>query len=73
MVTTDQYQHIVVSGLPYDRGFQHGQQLKDKILINIDHYNKPGKLPPRYEKPISNFHFIHFLIGDSDCLTVILI
>jgi hypothetical protein len=40
------YQHVVVRGLPFDRGFSHGQQAKSKIEANIAHYKKPGKLPP---------------------------
>lgn len=29
------YEHIVVKGLPYARGFSHGQQLEKKIKRNI--------------------------------------
>jgi isopenicillin-N N-acyltransferase-like protein len=41
------YQHIVVKGLPYDRGFSHGTQVTEKIRFNVDYYKRPGKLPPR--------------------------
>ncbi|TQS32436.1 hypothetical protein Golomagni_07246 [Golovinomyces magnicellulatus] len=41
------YQHVVITGLPYDRGLSHGQQAKQKIRASIDHYNQPGKLLPR--------------------------
>ncbi|KAF7592545.1 hypothetical protein BBP40_012769 [Aspergillus hancockii] len=40
------YQHVVVHGLPYDRGFSHGQQAKEKILKNVAHYKRPGSLLP---------------------------
>jgi isopenicillin-N N-acyltransferase-like protein len=40
------YQHVVVHGLPYDRGFSHGQQVQSKIALNVANYKKPGKLPP---------------------------
>ena len=39
------YQHIVVEGLPYDRGFSHGSQVRDKVHANIAYYKLPGKLP----------------------------
>ena len=39
------YEHIVVTGLPYDRGLSHGQQVKGKILANIAYYHRPGKMP----------------------------
>ncbi|TPX12618.1 uncharacterized protein E0L32_000795 [Thyridium curvatum] len=39
------YQHIVVEGLPYDRGLSHGTQVKDKIHTNVAYYKLPGKLP----------------------------
>jgi isopenicillin-N N-acyltransferase-like protein len=38
------YQHVVVHGLPYDRGFSHGQQVKEKVVLNIAHYKQPGTL-----------------------------
>jgi hypothetical protein len=40
------YQHIVIKGLPYDRGFIHGSQAKTKIRDSLEHYHKPGKLLP---------------------------
>ncbi|KAH7025665.1 uncharacterized protein B0I36DRAFT_293256 [Microdochium trichocladiopsis] len=39
------YQHIIVHGLPYDRGYSHGTQLRTKIHANIAYYKLPGKLP----------------------------
>jgi len=42
------YQHIVVKGLPYDRGFSHGTQVTEKIRFNVDYYKRPGKLPSRF-------------------------
>ncbi|KAH8705918.1 hypothetical protein BGW36DRAFT_393389 [Talaromyces proteolyticus] len=42
----DVYQHVIVRGLPYDRGLSHGYQVKDKILRNIAYYKQPGKLVP---------------------------
>ncbi|KAH8682581.1 hypothetical protein BX600DRAFT_374941 [Xylariales sp. PMI_506] len=39
------YQHIIVEGLPYDRGFSHGSQVKEKIHTNVAYYKLPGKLP----------------------------
>ncbi|KAJ7596539.1 peptidase C45 acyl-coenzyme A:6-aminopenicillanic acid acyl-transferase [Mycena floridula] len=41
------YQHIVVRGLPYDRGFQHGAQARDKVRTNVEYYSQPGKLPDK--------------------------
>jgi isopenicillin-N N-acyltransferase-like protein len=49
MASTANYQHIVLKGLPYDRGFTHGEQAKQKILDSLIHYHKPGKLLPWYE------------------------
>ncbi|KAM0454573.1 hypothetical protein ACHAPV_005679 [Trichoderma viride] len=46
MTSTANYQHIVLKGLPYDRGFTHGEQAKQKILDSLAHYHKPGKLLP---------------------------
>lgn len=43
--TNPYYQHVVVTGLPYDRGFSHGSQVKDKIHTNVAYYKQPGKLP----------------------------
>ncbi|KAF9772712.1 hypothetical protein IL306_009567 [Fusarium sp. DS 682] len=39
------YQHIVVSGTPYERGLSHGRQVADKVRANIEYYKLPGKLP----------------------------
>jgi isopenicillin-N N-acyltransferase-like protein len=41
------YQHVVVRGLPYDRGLSHGQQAKDKVQANVEYYKQPGKLAER--------------------------
>ncbi|TPX10062.1 uncharacterized protein E0L32_001259 [Thyridium curvatum] len=38
------YQHVVARGLPYDRGFAHGQQAKSKVQENVQYYRRPGKL-----------------------------
>lgn len=48
------YQHVVVKGLPYDRGFSYGEQTKEKIQLNVKYYKQPGKLGPWYVTPISN-------------------
>ncbi|EHK24174.1 uncharacterized protein TRIVIDRAFT_67793 [Trichoderma virens Gv29-8] len=40
------YQHIVLKGLPYDRGHTHGEQARLKILDSLAHYHAPGKLLP---------------------------
>ncbi|KAJ5697590.1 peptidase C45 acyl-coenzyme A:6-aminopenicillanic acid acyl-transferase [Penicillium malachiteum] len=40
----DAYQHVVVRGLPYDRGCQHGQQAMSKVQANVEYYKTPGKL-----------------------------
>lgn len=42
------YQHVVVRGLPYDRGYQHGQQAMSKVKANVEYYKRPGKLAERY-------------------------
>ncbi|KAK9776131.1 putative Peptidase C45 hydrolase domain-containing protein [Seiridium cardinale] len=41
-----QYEHIVVSGLPAQRGKQYGQKAAEKIRKNVAHYLQPGQLPP---------------------------
>ncbi|KAJ5502828.1 Peptidase C45 acyl-coenzyme A:6-aminopenicillanic acid acyl-transferase [Penicillium fimorum] len=40
------YQHVVVHGLPYDRGFSYGEKTKEKIQRNVAYYKQPGKLGP---------------------------
>ncbi|ODN05902.1 Acyl-coenzyme A:6-aminopenicillanic-acid-acyltransferase 40 kDa form [Orchesella cincta] len=40
------YQHIIVSGLPFQRGESHGLQAKDKILTLISHYKSSKSMPP---------------------------
>lgn len=40
------YQHIVLKGLPYERGHTHGEQARQKILDSLAHYHAPGKLLP---------------------------
>ncbi|KAJ5170943.1 Peptidase C45 acyl-coenzyme A:6-aminopenicillanic acid acyl-transferase [Penicillium coprophilum] len=40
------YQHVMVHGLPYDRGFSYGEQTKEKIKRNVAYYKQPGKLGP---------------------------
>jgi isopenicillin-N N-acyltransferase-like protein len=44
-VSNQCYQHVVVHGMPYDRGLSHGSQLKEKIHKNVAYYKLPGKLP----------------------------
>ena len=46
-VTSPNFQHIVVEGLPYDRGVSHRQQAKEKILKGLAYYNQPEKLLPK--------------------------
>lgn len=41
------YQHVVVRGLPYERGFSHGHQAKSKVQANVNYYEQPGKLASR--------------------------
>jgi isopenicillin-N N-acyltransferase like protein len=38
------YQHVVVRGLPYERGLSHGQQAGPKVRANVEYYKQPGKL-----------------------------
>jgi isopenicillin-N N-acyltransferase like protein len=38
------YQHVVVRGLPYERGLSHGQQAASKVRANVAYYEQPGKL-----------------------------
>ena len=38
------YQHVVVRGLPYERGFSHGTQARSKVRANVEYYEQPGKL-----------------------------
>lgn len=40
------YQHVVVHGLPYDRGFSYGEQTNENIQLNVTYYKQPGKLGP---------------------------
>ncbi|CAL8096172.1 unnamed protein product [Orchesella dallaii] len=40
------YQHIIVSGLPFQRGESHGRQAKDKILTLISYYKSSKGMPP---------------------------
>ncbi|KAJ5618837.1 Peptidase C45 acyl-coenzyme A:6-aminopenicillanic acid acyl-transferase [Penicillium lagena] len=47
MAASPFYQHVVVQGLPYDRGFSHGEQAREKIQRNVKYYKQPGKLGPR--------------------------
>ncbi|KAJ9137495.1 Peptidase C45 acyl-coenzyme A [Pleurostoma richardsiae] len=41
---TPTYQHVVVRGLPYNRGLSHGQQAGTKVRANVEYYRRPGKL-----------------------------
>ncbi|EGX93566.1 peptidase C45 acyl-coenzyme A:6-aminopenicillanic acid acyl-transferase [Cordyceps militaris CM01] len=38
------YQHVIASGLPYERGLAHGQQAGQKVRDNVAYYKTPGKL-----------------------------
>lgn len=60
------YQHVVVSGLPYDRGFSHGSQLKEKIHQNVAYYKLPGKLPPWFVAKYVTAH-----VSCTDSLTIL--
>ncbi|KIA75775.1 hypothetical protein HK57_00389 [Aspergillus ustus] len=40
------YQHVVVRGLPYERGFSYGSQTRDKIQRNIEYYKQADRLGP---------------------------
>lgn len=44
-VTWNTYQHIVVSGLPFQRGESHGRQAKGKILNMISYYQTSPSMP----------------------------
>lgn len=48
MMLPSNYQHIVLKGLPYERGHTHGEQARQKILDSLAHYHAPGKLLPWY-------------------------
>ncbi|RDW60108.1 hypothetical protein BP5796_11714 [Coleophoma crateriformis] len=41
------YKHILVTGNPYERGYSHGQQAKDKICTNIRQYSTSSSLPSK--------------------------
>ncbi|KAH8807655.1 peptidase C45 acyl-coenzyme A:6-aminopenicillanic acid acyl-transferase [Xylogone sp. PMI_703] len=44
---TSTYQHIVVSGSAYERGYQHGVQAASKVIFNINYYNvRSSDMPP---------------------------
>jgi isopenicillin-N N-acyltransferase-like protein len=43
---TPTYQHVVVRGTRFERGFSHGQQASLKIKKNIEYYKASGKIPP---------------------------
>ena len=45
LVTDHHYQHIVVTGTPFERGIQHGQQACDKIHFNIAQYKVARSMP----------------------------
>ncbi|KAL7782926.1 hypothetical protein V8C37DRAFT_397628 [Trichoderma ceciliae] len=46
MTRPPNYQHIILKGLPYERGHMHGEQARQKILDSLAHYHTPGKLLP---------------------------
>ncbi|KAF3387899.1 hypothetical protein DPV78_012334 [Talaromyces pinophilus] len=41
------YQHVVVSGTPWERGTSHGTQARSKIQTNVNRYKTSSFLPPR--------------------------
>ncbi|KAH8658645.1 hypothetical protein BGZ60DRAFT_531331 [Tricladium varicosporioides] len=43
--TLQKYEHIVVSGNAYERGFQHGTKAGAKVRFNIDTYRHSASLP----------------------------
>ncbi|KAH8693889.1 peptidase C45 acyl-coenzyme A:6-aminopenicillanic acid acyl-transferase [Talaromyces proteolyticus] len=38
------YQHVIVKGLPYERGLTHGRRAQEKVCANVHYYRTPGKL-----------------------------
>lgn len=44
---TVHYQHVVVSGTPWERGYSHGTQARSKIQTNVNRYKVSSSLPPR--------------------------
>lgn len=50
-----QYEHIRISGTPFERGKQYGKKATAKIRKNIAHYLEPGELPP-WNRVL---HYIH--------------
>jgi isopenicillin-N N-acyltransferase-like protein len=42
---TERYEHIIISGQPFERGLSYGKQTKSKIITNINYYKEPGVLP----------------------------
>lgn len=42
------YQHVVVKGTPFERGHSHGQQVKQKIHLNIERYKSASIMPAWY-------------------------
>lgn len=53
-----QYEHIVVSGPPAQRGKQYGHKAAEKIRKNIAHYLQPGQLPP-WDDVVRYIHSIY--------------
>ncbi|KAJ2972016.1 hypothetical protein NQ176_g7397 [Zarea fungicola] len=44
-VSTHRYQHVLVSGSPFERGRQHGSQASTKIHFNISKYKSLSSMP----------------------------
>lgn len=44
-VSTQRYQHVLVRGTPYERGYQHGSQASAKIHFNIAKYKTSASMP----------------------------
>ncbi|KAH8881838.1 hypothetical protein GQ53DRAFT_886846 [Thozetella sp. PMI_491] len=53
-----QYEHIVVSGMPEERGKRYGMKAAEKIRKNIAHYLEPGQLPP-WEDVVRYIHSMY--------------
>lgn len=59
--STKSYQHIIVSGLPFQRGWSHGWQAKEKILSMISFYKASSSMPSWND--CTNFVRNHYLNG----------
>lgn len=46
-IETGNFQHVIVSGTPYERGYQHGVQASEKIKLSVAQYKTSPALPPQ--------------------------